>query len=259
MLFPLFLRSLLATSFALAGAGVGAFAASGRHQDSLAPLVALAGGALLAGGLFSVLPEAARMAGTVPALLAAAAGYATLFAVGKWIYPVCPACSFGHVDTITTRASPNLSNPSLLLALVVGLHAFVDGVAVTGGTGAAMLAAVALHKLPEGMALAVLLRVEGRSPARAFLLASAIEAATLAGGASGGMILGAISPAARGLILAHLAGGFFYLVAHGFWGDLWASLGKKGGQEGLFRQCLYGAVGFVGVALLVYLSGRNGG
>ena len=67
------------------------------------------------------------------------------------------------------------------------LHTFVDGVAVASGllvgqgVGALVFAAVALHKIPEGLAISSLFLAAGAGRARAVLAAAALGVATLAG------------------------------------------------------------------------------
>lgn len=257
------LRAALATGIALIGGGVGAFAGGDRGRKNLVPLVAVSGGALLAVGLFAVLPEAAQQMGAWwKALFAAATGYALFSLIGRYVYPVCPACAATHDhddeeegEHEETDSSKGVRNASHLLALVLTLHAFVDGMAVSqdGGVRATMpiLLAILLHKLPEGLALSALLRASGRTAKSAFGVTALIEMATLAGGAFGGAFFALAPLEWRGAMLAHLAGGFIYLVFHGFWGDLIAP--SIGFARRITPQIRYGTIGFGAVSALLYL------
>ena len=59
-------------------------------------LVPFSGGVLMGVALFWVLPEMAEFLSWVKALAWIAAGFAVLWAVDRFVYPVCPACSHPH-------------------------------------------------------------------------------------------------------------------------------------------------------------------
>jgi zinc transporter ZupT len=78
-----------------------------------------------------------------------------------------------------------------------------------------ILVAVAYHKLPEGMALTLVARGSGMSRKKAFLASVSLEAfTTFAGGLAGLLILIPNSTRWVAYVLAHVAGGFVFLVVH---------------------------------------------
>lgn len=209
------LRTTIATLAAWLGAGVGV--AFGKHASSkLNILVYAAMGVLLAVTLCDILPDA-RASLSVPAfIIAVATGYALFWQIGRSVYHLCPSCAFSSFDDQTTR---KLGQTAFLLMLALGVHSTMDGVAVAVGSGLTkmpdygLLFAVSFHKLPEGMALALILIAAGFSPRTALIRSIAIEATTELGGLVGVLALKSIPAFGLSLIFAHIGGGFLYLVA----------------------------------------------
>jgi zinc transporter ZupT len=105
--------------------------------------------------------------------------------------------------------------------LATAFHAFLDGWSIaasqwagTGGLRVALPLTLALHKIPEGVALGAILRASLETRMRAFRLSLLTESATLLG-AGAGLLM---APRAGGLWLHYplgIAGGcFFYLGFH---------------------------------------------
>ncbi len=210
----LLLRSTVATLIAFLGGGLGVWLGN-VATPKLRMLVYAAMGALLAVTVFDVLPDAKDLLTWPEFLLAATSGYALFWAIGKYIYHLCPACAVGAFDQATTE---RLGQSVMLLMIALGLHSAMDGIAVvvgdeiTGRPNAALLFAVSFHKLPEGLALALLLLGAGYTRSRAFWLTLAIESATEAGALIGLLALRHAPLLILGLIFANVGGGFVYLI-----------------------------------------------
>jgi zinc transporter ZupT len=214
MITLILIRSSVATLVAWAGGCAGA-AIGGAAKSRLTYLVTGALGALLAVTLFDILPDAYRLL-TVPMfIIAVASGVALFWVVGKYIYPVCPACSSaGNIALPQVQ----LSRTVVLLAIALGVHSTMDGAAVVigdtlaRGANAGVFFAVSLHKFPEGLALCLLLIGAGISRSRALLFTIGIEAATELGAVAALLLVTRLSRPELGLIFANIAGGFLYLV-----------------------------------------------
>jgi len=211
----LLLRSTLAMLIAWAGGGIGVWLGNAA-AERLRLLVYAAMGALLAVTVFDVLPDAKELT-TWPEFLAATASGTLLFwAVGKYVYHLCPACAIGAFDKAATE---RLGQSVLLLMIALGLHSAMDGIAlvvgdkIIGRANVALLFAVSFHKLPEGLALALLLVGAGYSHPKAFWLTVGIESATEIGALLGVFGLRSAPLLALGLLFAHVGGGFVYLIA----------------------------------------------
>lgn len=210
----LLLRTTLATLLAFAGGAVGvALSGAERH---LRVWVYAAMGALLAVTCFDVLPDAKTLLSWPAFLLATASGTLLFYLVGHYVAHICPSCA---LDSFDDAALQRLSQSVVLLMVALGLHSAMDGIAVvvgdtlTGRPNFAVLMAVGLHKVPEGMALALLLRGAGYAPRRALLCTCGIESATELGGLVGVLCLRHAPLHTLGLVFAHVGGGFLYLVA----------------------------------------------
>src|SRR5580700_4899290 len=60
------------------------------------PMVPFGGGVLIGVALFWVLPEMAEFLGWPGAVGWLGGGFALLWAIDRFVYPVCPACSHTH-------------------------------------------------------------------------------------------------------------------------------------------------------------------
>ncbi len=211
----LLLRSTAATLIAFLGGGIGVWLGNVAALK-LRLLVYAAMGALLAVTVFDVLPDAKDLLTWPEFLIALASGYALFWAVGKYVYHLCPACAVGAFDQATTE---RLGQSVLLLMIALGLHSAMDGIAVvvgdtiTGRPNPALLFAVSFHKLPEGLALALLLLGAGYTRSKALWLTLAIESATEVGALLGLIVLRHAPLLLLGLIFANVGGGFVYLIA----------------------------------------------
>ncbi len=170
------MRVLLATLLAIGCAVAGVIASGGRRARILVPV---SGAMLAAVALFALIPETASEVGWAVALLIAAVGYALLEVFDRMGVPVCPSCSHSH----------GFAGP---LIAATSIHAFVDGWGMMAvktssaqSVSAAILTALLVHKIPEGLALGAILRMSSGKAAPAVGLAVLAEAPTLVGGIVG--------------------------------------------------------------------------
>ena len=228
---PILLRAALATLAAFGG-GVLGVALGHVSPRRMRLLVFAALAALGAVTFLDVLPEAKALLPWPAFLAAVASGYALFWLVGRFVSPLCPACAVGTLDH---AAGPGPAAGLLLAAM--GLHSAMDGVAiavgdeVAGHPNLALLLAVSLHKLPEGLALALLLLGAGWGRRAALGWTLGIESTTLGGALLGLAGLPHISPAWLGLVFAHVGGGFAYLIVTTLSAGRPARRGKGHGKE----------------------------
>jgi zinc transporter ZupT len=207
------LRLLAAVSMAALGAVIAVSFKKISHQG-LCILISFAAGALLAVAAFDIIPEAIEMVGRWSAGGSVLAGYALFFALGRFVSHVCPACSATHTEI-------NFKAVTITMMAALAIHSLMDGLAIysgyltTSNLGLLILLGVAFHKLPEGMALALVARGAGLSRLRSFGVACGLEAVTTLGGGLIGFL--ALVPGAEnwiGYVLGFVGGGFIYLVFH---------------------------------------------
>lgn len=214
MITPVLVRTTVATLIAFVGGALGVTLGklAARHLNLM---VNAATGALLAVTVCDILPDAKRLLPWPHFWLAAASGYLLFWFIGKYVYHLCPACAIAHFDQATMQ---RLAQSAVLLMIALSIHSTMDGIAVvvgdriTGYANVGVLLAISLHKLPEGLALALLLVGAGYRRRTAFLWTLAIEATTEVGGLIGVFALRGASLPWLGAVFAHVGGGFLYLV-----------------------------------------------
>ncbi len=213
---PVLIQVIVATTVACLGAGGAALLRRGgaRIMRPLV-LVALLFFALVA--IVDILP-ASKQVLTWPVFLAAVgAGYVVFWLIGRYVAPICPACAMRHFEAGHHHSH---GQGLVFLVLVLGTHCFVDGLGISAastidaGVGLRMFAAIALHKLPEGFAVGLVLMTGTRSVLTAVTIAAGVETLTLVGAIAGAFWT---DPSAfwLAIVLAQIGGTFLYLSFSG--------------------------------------------
>jgi zinc transporter ZupT len=208
------LRSAFATIMAIVGICFGALLTKSAARR-LNVFVYTAMGVLLLVTVLDILPDAKHGLTWAEFAAGVASGVALFWLVGKYIYHICPSCA---LHTFDEAALHRLGQTAFLFMIALGIHATMDGLAVvvgdevTGRPNLAVFFAVAIHKLPEGMALVLLLLGAGYSPKKAFWWSCGIESLTELGALAGVLWLRNLPQEWLSLIFAHVGGGFLYLV-----------------------------------------------
>lgn len=183
-------------------------------------LINAALGALLAIAVLDMIPDAKELLPWPKVIAGVISGYALFWVVGKYIYPVCPACSLEHIQDSESLLGRTL----ILLMIALGIHSTMDGAAVVigdqieHGVNLPVFFAISFHKFPEGMALVLLLIGAGYRRLPAFLWTTAIEATTELGALAAILFVRGMSSMWLGLTFANIGGGFLYLVLNTFVG-----------------------------------------
>jgi zinc transporter ZupT len=211
----------LATLAAVAGALIGLALTGAR--GSARQVVGFSGGLLLGVAVFGLLPEVVHEIGWPGSALLFAAGYLLLMGIDRYIYPVCPACSHDHDHDACATELHGFAAP---LIVATAFHAFLDGWGIAtaqwagkAGLIVALPVALALHKIPEGIALGALLRASMRSRVSAFGWCLATESMTVFGAGSGLAMAPHLGVRWLHYPLAMAGGCFFYLGFHAVHGE----------------------------------------
>ena len=173
--------------------------------------------------LFWVLPEMADFLSWFNALAWIGAGFAALWLVDRFVHPVCPACSQPH-DHDHCSAELHGFAPPLLIAAAV--HSALDGWSVSAAAdgsahlGMPFVLAIALHKIPEGLALGVIVRAAMASRRAALGWCLLAESATLAGAGMELVLAPYLGPHVLHAFLAIAGGTFLYLGGHAIHGEV---------------------------------------
>ncbi len=107
------------------------------------------------------------------------------------------------------------------MAVALTIHSMMDGMAIafipqmSGNSDPSIFFTVAIHKLPEGLALCALLLKAGHAKNRALVLTLVFEFSTVLGWALGyGLLQNNFSGDWINFMMVHIAGGFIYLALH---------------------------------------------
>jgi zinc transporter ZupT len=212
-------------------------------------LVPFGGGVLMGVALFWLLPEMAEYLGWPTAVAWIGGAAAALFALDRYVYPLCPACSPVHDHT---HCETRLHGFAMPLLAAAALHSALDGWTVMVGQshpawGPALLFGIAAHKAPEGLALGVIARASLTSRAAALTWCIAAQAATLLGAGLELAFAPYLGLAALHALLALAGGSFLYLGAHAVHGEL-----RRSGAGPVFVPALTGVAGSSVLRLFVH-------
>lgn len=209
---PVYLIFLLGVAGAAAGMWLESIPRASRA------MVLLSGIVLAGMSFFWVMPEIAGHFCWMGGLLWVAVGFLLLWVVNRFLYPVCPSCTHTHDHD---HCASQLHGFAVPLVVASGLHSFMDGWSLAASRQQGLedlqlvfLAGIAIHKLPEGLALGGILRAAMDSPVKTLLAAVLAQSMALAGYAVESILAPYAGPRALGIMLGLAGGTFLYLGYH---------------------------------------------
>ncbi len=197
--------TLIGAAVGALGMGIGAvivFFIKGNGKKIPAVLMGLSGGIMLAIVLLDMLPEAVEEAGWPMTLVWFAIGAASLFLINKWL-PHQDVQRSDDTQLIHDLNKKRLVRSGLLLAVGIAVHNLPEGLALGSGVvselsfGLGLAALLFVHNIPEGMGLAIPLKL-GKVAYGKIVLVALLAALPMAVGALIGALIGRISPAVLG-------------------------------------------------------------
>ncbi len=204
-------------------------------------ILPFSGGLLMGISIFWALPELSDRIGWGAGCGWIAAGFLLLWVIDRYVYPLCPTCSHTHDHEACATRLHGFATPLIVAA---ALHSVVDGWGAAAsrgsgsdGLGLAFLLGIGIHKVPEGLALGVILRAALHSKMGAIGWAALAQGGTLAGGIMEALIAPRTEPSVLWAMLAVASGGFFYLGFHAVHAE-WKRRGSPA-----FAPALTGAAG----------------
>lgn len=224
-------------------------AAAGVRLESVQALsrrmVPFSGGVLMGVALFWVLPEMAEFFGWAWSIAWIGAGFAALWAIDRFVYPLCPACSGTHAHEHCAEELHGFAGPLLAAA---ALHSALDGWGLAAahsstfngasGFGGAFVIGIAFHKVPEGIALGAIARAALPSRWAAVAWCAVAQSATLAGGGLETLFASHLNARDLHALLAIAGGSFLYLGGHAVHGEI-----RRSGAVPAFVPALTGVAG----------------
>lgn len=181
-------------------------------------MLLLSGILLVTISLALVAPELAEHFGWTGGLLWMALGFAALWLVNRFVYPLCPSCAHNHDHDACAVPFHGFAAP---LVLASSLHSFMDGWSLVASRQDpsqalqfAFLVGITLHKLPEGLALGAILRASLRSRWRVAAGSALAQFMTVIGGAVALRLAPWAGVRWSGALLGIAGGSFLYLGYH---------------------------------------------
>lgn len=190
-------------------------------------VLAASGALLIAISLIWIVPELAVRRGWVDAVSWVAAGFAVIWIVDRFVYPICPTCSHSHDHDHCSAPLHGFAAP---LLIAISIHSFLDGWALAASEQAAdfvrwaFLLGVGLHKIPEGLALGAIVRASLASHWKSLAAGIVAESTTIAGAAAGLGIAAHLGTPWVGVLLGAAAGIIIYLGYHAIEAEFHRSL-----------------------------------
>ncbi|MDQ2086248.1 ZIP family metal transporter [Herbivorax sp. ANBcel31] len=186
----------------------------------LATFLGFAGGIMLAISLFELVPESVEIGSMTSAIIGVLLGAGMMFSLDK-IIPHSHMSSGDNVVVENSEKLKQIDNPmkrtGYLILFGIALHNLPEGLAIGAGLEASpelgffIALAIALHNIPEGLAISGPLKAGGVSIGKIFLFVLIAGLMTPVGTAIGMLFL-AISPIFVGGSLAFAAGAMIYIV-----------------------------------------------
>ena len=215
---PMAAQGLQASLLAGAATGLGAIPVLLLRRPSerlMAPMLGLAGGMMLAASLFSLLVPAVQTvaASDAPWLLGILTAAAFLAGVAG-MQTLDRRLPHEHVEDVEARGlMPNVA----LIVAAIAIHNLPEGLAVgvaaAAGADHGMSLGIALQNVPEGWIVASAMIALGAAPFRAALIALGTGLVEPVGGLFG-VIASTLAGAALPLALAAAAGAMLWVVSH---------------------------------------------
>ncbi|NMA67975.1 MAG: ZIP family metal transporter [Desulfitobacterium sp.] len=212
----------------------------GRPQEKvLATLMAGAGGVMISVVVLDLLPTAVEIGSRSQVLLG--------FALGFFFMAVADRALNSSSPSLPLSRRQRLKRVGILVAAGIALHDLPEGMAISMGQEAAgelgllIAIAITLHNLPEGMATAIPLQMAGVRKWKIILLNLGIAFFTPLGAIIGLLAVGAIENSLP-IFLAFAAGAMTFLVI----GELWPLSRERHPNYALMG----GVVGFCFFALI---------
>lgn len=205
-------------------------------RDLSRKVTALSGGVMLGAALFWVWPDLTKAEGLAHSFITVAVGVTALYAIDRFVYPVCPCCSHGHrFETGSGALLP------LLTAICV--HNLFDGwtaaMTTNGGTAirSGLTVGLLAHKIPEALVFGMMLRSASKNRKALILTALGSGSCILAGGLVHGWTINRAA-LVLSLSLAAACATFLFAGFHAFEGQR-----RHAGLRSAFVALLLGLAG----------------
>lgn len=219
---------LFTTLSGVIGTGLGGLIGlffSNAKTNIISSILCFAGGIMLSIVFADLIPESMEYAGFFWGIMGLIIGIFTLFAINYFFGE--NKLSKSKMQAIKTLISlsdsssksqfKSLKRAGIFMFFAIALHNLPEGMAIgatnniTTSLSLTLAIIIAIHDIPEGMAISLPLASGGVKKYKAFLYSCLAGATTVIGGIIGALI-GQISPVATGISLSFAGGAMLYVV-----------------------------------------------
>jgi len=220
---------LLTTMVGIVGMGLGGLIAALLGNVSskvMCWMLSFAGGVMISIVCFELIPEGIELGGMAVTILGLVLGIIIVMGFHHLLDRMTMK-NGGNLDDHIAQAgihhenkfigNPRLLKSGMIMLVAIALHNLPEGIAIGAagthdlGLGVVLAVIIMLHCIPEGMAIAAPLIGGGISKMKAVVLTTLSGIPTIIGGAIG-MFIGGISDIALALALAGAGGAMLYVV-----------------------------------------------
>ncbi|MDR2965848.1 MAG: ZIP family metal transporter [Treponema sp.] len=196
-------------------------------ENMICWLLSFAAGVMVSIVCFGLVPETLELASPIVCLLGLALGIITIMALNRVVDRITETkedkLKLHHTHEELYHESQIIKDPSkmlrsgILMLIAIALHNVPEGIAIGAGgsynfsLGVLLAIMIALHNIPEGMAIAAPLLMGGVNRGKVVFLTAFAGATTLIGGLIG-IAIGNISDLAVALSLSSAGGAMLYIV-----------------------------------------------
>ena len=215
----------------IAGMGLGALISAvllrRPSENMVCWLLSFAAGIMVSIACFGLVPGTLELAGPIVCVLGLVIGIIVIMILNRITDRITETreekLCIHHTHEELYHASEIIKNPStmirsgIMMFIAIALHNVPEGIAIGAGgaydfrLGVLIAAMICFHNIPEGMAVAAPLLAGGINRWKVVLLTSLAGGTTLLGGLAG-ILIGNISPFAVAISLSSAGGAMLYIV-----------------------------------------------
>ena len=211
------------------GLGGAVTAIFGSKTDKMISIfLSLAGGVMVSIVLIELIPEAIEYSNTGVAVIGLAFGALMVMVLNNVMDKISNSdkpkselhrtyAEFFHSDSITDNNKKSMLRSGMIMLFAIALHNIPEGLAMgaagyhDAALGLTLALMIGLHNIPEGMAISAPLISGGFSKIKTLFLVMLTGATTIVGAAAG-VLIGGVSDLALALSFAVAGGAMLYVV-----------------------------------------------
>ena len=179
--------------------------------DYVCNLLCFAAGVMLAISFLELIPESIRLSSVTGCVVGFIAGTLIMYGVDRTLHHL-------HPQLCSQEQGCNLQRTSVYLIAGIAMHNFPEGMAIATGSVTSLKAslvialAIAIHCIPEGICTAASYYHSSGQRLKSFLISASTAIPILIGYVVARFLFVTVSPAAIGMVIAATAGFMIYIT-----------------------------------------------